>query len=208
MTSRLVISAIALATAVFGQYKTEPAGAPPAELAPGFAQTLEKTGTRITGPTGVVCEIWFRAQAPSGAKSADESVTMKSVPPGALLGAIRFPGRGYDRRGQQIKSGVYTLRYGWIPVNGDHQGAAPQRDFLVMVQAAEDKDPAATPTFEALMALSKKASGTPHPAVMSFWKQDTDFQPGVSKQGESDWVLQTKMGDTQIAVIVVGTASS
>ena len=202
------MSAVALAAAAFGQYKTEPAGAPPADLAPAAAQTLEKTGTRITGPNGVVCELWFRAQTPSGAKTADESVTLKSVPPGALLGAIRFPGRGYDRRGQQIKPGVYTLRYGLIPVNGDHQGAAPQRDFLVMVQAAEDKDPAATPTFEALMALSKKASGTPHPAVMSFWKQDADFQPGVSKQGESDWVFQTKLGDTQIAVIVVGTASS
>jgi|SRR6266404_3044747 len=208
MISRFVLSAVALATAAFGQYKTEPAGAPPADLAPAVAQTLEKSGTRITGPSGVVCEIWFRAQTPGGAKTADENVTMKSVPAGALLGAIRFPGRGFDRRGQQLKSGVYTLRYGWIPVNGDHQGAAPQRDFLVMVQAAEDKDPTATSTFEALMALSKKASGTPHPAVLSFWKQDTDFQPGISKQGESDWVFQTKLGETPVAVIVVGTASS
>jgi len=208
MTSRFLLSAVAFAAAAFGQYKTEPAGPPPSELAPAVAQTLEKTGARITGPSGVVCEIWLRAQAPTGAKSTDENVTMKSATPGALLGAIRFPGRGFDRRGQQIKSGVYTLRYGLIPVNGDHQGAAPQRDFLVLVQAAEDKDASATLTFEALMALSKKASGTPHPAVLSFSKQDTDFQPGISKQGESDWVFQTKIGDTPIAIILIGTATS
>src|SRR5258708_17689017 len=100
MISKFVLPAVALATAVFGQYKTEPAGAPPADLAPAVAQTLEKSGTRITGPSGVVCEIWFRAQTPSGAKTADENVTMKSVPAEAVLWALRFAGRVGWRAGR------------------------------------------------------------------------------------------------------------
>ena len=53
---------------------------------------------------------------------------------------IRLPERGADRRGQTIKPGVYTLRYGNYPQNGDHQGVEPQRDFLVLSPVAEDKD--------------------------------------------------------------------
>jgi hypothetical protein len=102
---------------------------------------------------------------------------------------------------------VYTLRYGIMPVNGDHQGAAPQRDFLLLTPAAADQDLSSTPNFDALVAMSRKASGTPHPAVLSFWKADTDA-PGFTKQGDADWVLQTKLGDTPIAVILVGVAAS
>jgi hypothetical protein len=43
--------------------------------------------------------------------------------------------------------------------------------------------------------------------VLSFWKSDTD-SAGFSKQGDTDWVLQTKIGDTPISVILVGVASS
>ena len=159
----------------------------------------------------IVCsqarEIWFRADKPAGGKSAgEEAVTLPSVPQGALLAVIRFAGKGSDRRGQNIKPGVYTLRYSLMPVNGDHQGAAPQRDFMLLVPAADDKDLNAMPAFEALVDMSKKASGTPHPAVMSLWKAE-DAKTGLSHQGD-DWVLQTKLGDMAIAVILIGTAAS
>lgn len=191
--------------AAFAQ-KAEPAGAPPAEVAPAIAAVLQKTGTKITNSGATYCEIWFRTDKPSGPKSSEENITL-ALPPGALLGVIRFAGNGADRRGQTIKAGVYTLRYGIMPVNGDHQGAAPQRDFLLMTPAADDKDLNSTPNFEALVAMSRKASGTPHPAVLSCWKPDAP-QPGFTKQNETDWVLQTKFDDTPIAIILIGVASS
>ena len=57
-----------------------------------------------------------------------------------MLGVARFPAKYKDRRGQTIKPGVYTMRYGLFPVNGDHQGVAPQRDFLIPSPAALDDD--------------------------------------------------------------------
>ena len=210
MTKLAVISflspAILCLLGADGPYKAEPAGAPPSEVAPAIAQSLQD-GTKITANGAAYCEIWFRKEKPSGAKSTEESVTLPNIPPGALLGVIRFDGKGADRRGQTIKAGVYTLRYGIMPVNGDHQGAAPQRDFLLMTPAADDRDLNSTPAFAALVAMSRKASGTPHPAVLSFWKADTDTL-GFSKQGDTDWVLQTKLGETTVAVILVGVASS
>jgi hypothetical protein len=195
------------ALAADGPYQSAPAGGAPAEIAPGIAQALQKDGIKISNNGAAYCEIWFRTEKPSGTKTTEENVTLPFIPVGALVGVIRFDGKGADRRGQTIKAGVYTLRYGIMPINGDHQGAAPQRDFLLLTPASEDRDLNATPGFEAVVAMSRKASGTPHPAVLSFWKADSDT-PGFNKQGDTDWVLQTKLGDTPIAVILVGVASS
>src|SRR5260370_31667822 len=122
--------------AAFAQYKSETAGSPPAEVAPAIAQVMQKTGTKITNNGAAYCEIWFRTDKPSGTKSTEENITL-ALPQGALLGVIRFTGNGSDRRGQTIKAGVYTLLYGIMPGNGDHQGAAPQRGFLLVTPAAE-----------------------------------------------------------------------
>jgi hypothetical protein len=193
------------ASAMFAQYKSEPAGAPPPELAPAISQALEQQGTKIIGGSGAVfCEVWFRTSLPAGAKSSEESVTLPTIPHGTLLGAIRFTSQGADRRGQNIKPGVYTLRYSLQPLNGDHLGVSPQRDFLVMTPAADDKDLNATPAFDALMAMSRKASGTPHPAVLSVWGAAASDPAGFAKQGEHDWVLTTKIGGTLVSVILVG----
>ena len=125
---------------------------------------------------------------------------------GALLGAIRFTGTGADRRGQQLKPGVYTLRYSLYPVDGAHQGVAPQRDFAVLALAADDKDPAALPAYEPLMKMSSKASGTPHPAILSIAPPLGDApNPGMVKEGEHDWMFNTRIGDTPMGIILVGT---
>jgi len=194
------------AGSLLAQYKTDSAGAPPSELAPAISQALQQQGTKILSGGGtVVCEVWFVTKLPSGSSASDQNVTLGAVPQGALLGAIRFPGQGADRRGQVIKPGVYTLRYSLIPVNGDHQGAAPQRDFVLMTPAAEDKDANATPNFDALVAMSRKASGTPHPAVLSIWGAGASDPLGFAKQGDSnDWALTVKIGDTPVSIILVG----
>jgi hypothetical protein len=203
---KTALSLILFVSATFGQYKTEPAAAPPSELDPAIVATLQKQGVKVLNGDKLVCEIWFRNALPTGAKSAEANVTLSNVPHGSLLGAIRFPERGSDRRGQQIKPGVYTMRFSMFPQNGDHQGVAPQRDFLLLSPAADDKDPNAAPTFEVLVKMSQKASGTQHPAVFSFWKAEASAQPGIKLEGEHDWVLNAKIGDTPISMIVVGRA--
>ena len=192
------------ASMAFAQYKMEPAGAPPADLASAFAAALQPQGVKILGADGsLYCEVWFRTQLASGPKSTDDAVTL-SIPQGALLGVVRFAGPAQDRRGQSLKAGTYTLRYSQYPVNGDHQGVAPQRDFALLVRAGDDTDPSSTPGFDALVALSAKASGTPHPAVLSIWSSASDKFPNFSKQNDHDWVLDVKVGDVPISIILAG----
>jgi hypothetical protein len=208
LASRILITGAFAAIAAFAQFKAEPAGAPPADVPAPFSQALQKEGTKMVDAQGAaVSEIWLVSQAPNGPKSGEENVTLPNIPHGSLLGVIRFPKQWNDRRGQVIKPGVYTLRYSMFPINGDHQGVAPQRDFMVLTKMSDDTDPKAAPNFDTLMNWSRKASGTPHPLVMSIWKAD-DPKPDFSKQGETDWVLQRKMGDTMLAIVMAGKASA
>jgi len=201
---KLLSLAVLCGSLAFAQYKMEPAGAPPSDLAAGFASALQPQGVKILGPgDSVYCEVWFRTQVPAGPKSSDDTVTLP-IPQGTLLGVIRFSGPAQDRRGQPVKAGTYTLRYSQYPVNGDHQGVAPQRDFALLVRASDDTDANSTPGFDALVALSAKASGTPHPAVLSVWNSSSDKFPNFSRQGDHDWVLDTKIGDLPISIILAG----
>jgi hypothetical protein len=207
MKNGLLFMLIAVA-ALAADYKLEPAGNAPSELAPPVTAVLQQPGTKILNPDGsVLCEVWMRAAAPEAEKSLEPEVAFPAIPHGALLGAIRFTADGSDRRGQQIKPGVYTLRYSIYPVDGAHQGVAPQRDFLVLVRAADDKDPATLPPYDELMKLSQPASGTPHPAVFSIAPPlDGAPNPGFVKEGEHDYMFNTKIGGKPVGIILVGTA--
>lgn len=202
---RTICIAALAAVSLCAQYKTEPAGAPPAEVS-SLAGALAKDGVKILKPEGgVVCEIWWVAAAPSGG-APQQNTSLSSIPHGALLGVVRYPARFNDRRGQTIKPGTYTMRYSFFPMNGDHQGAAPQRDFAILSLAATDTDAAAKPLYDPLMNMSRKASGTPHPLVLSIWKDDPPSPAGIEAMGDSDQVLHTKIGETPVSIIVVGKA--
>ena len=208
MKPTLALVALACGIAFAQDYKMEPAGGPPSDLPAPFASLMSQQGYKISGPSGVWCEVWFRSALPSGTKSSEQNVAFPTIPQGSLMGAIRFPAQGADRRGQPIKAGTYTLRYSNYPVNGDHLGIAPQRDFLLMTPVADDKDPNSTPSFDDLVAMSKKASGTPHPAVLSMEPPAGSDAPALTKEGDHDWSLAVKVGGTSFAVIVVGKSEA
>jgi hypothetical protein len=198
-----VVVGICLCTALcFAQYTVSPAGAPPAE-ASSFSSMLAKEGVKIAGPGGLTLELWFRDVLPSGSTAKEDNATLATIPHGALLGVLRVTGAYVDRRGQTIKPGLYTLRYSLYPPDGNHQGVSPQRDFLILGRLADDTDPKSTPAFDPLMDLSRKASGTPHPLCLSLWKGGSGDNK-IAKEGEEDWVLSTKIGDTPVSIIVAG----
>jgi hypothetical protein len=199
----LLFTLLLTASIVFG-LTTEPAGPPPSGVDSAIAKVLQKDGIRVKDGDKVVAELWFRAAVPAGAKTTEDNVTLVTTPQGTFMGVINFPQRGADRRGQQVKPGLYTMRLSFFPPNGDHQGVAPQRDFFLLTNIADDKDPNANLSYDALTKGSMKASGTPHPLVFSVWKVESDFKPGLAQEGEHDWVLQAKAGDLPIAMIVVG----
>ena len=187
-------------------FKLEAVASPTPGLPAPYAAVLQAQGQRVSGPGGAWCEIWLAKTLPVGPKSSDAAITL-NVAQGSLLGILHFPNKGADRRGQVIPAGVYTLRYSLFPVDGAHSGVAPQRDFALLTPIASDPDPAAKPAYEELIKSSGKASGTPHPAVLSLETPPPGAAtPSVVKEGEHDWVLTVKAGDLTFSVIVVGKA--
>jgi hypothetical protein len=196
---------LAAATTVFAQdYKVEPIASAAPNLPAAYASVIETQGYRVTGPKGPWCEIWLRKGIPAGNKPADPAVALPFAQ-GTLLGVLRFPGAGEDRRGQGLKPGVYTMRYSNHPVDGAHQGVAPQRDFMLLTPVANDANPAALPDFMPLVEMSR-TSGTPHPAVFSLAASGESKFPSITKEGEHDTVLHLKLGDIAVAIIVAGRA--
>ena len=203
----MVIVSIAVLAAAFcvsaQDYKLEPLSSPPPDLPGAYASLISRQGYRVVGPKGAWCEVWMRNSIPTGAKPNDDSIVFP-IAQGTLIGILRFPAAGSDRRGQPIKPGIYTLRYSDFPVDGAHQGVAPQRDFALLTPIANDADPNSQPAFDALVSQSTKASGTPHPAVLSLESPSGSAFPSVSKEGDSDQVLNVKVGNVAIGIIVVG----
>lgn len=201
--SRLFAAAILIASCALADgYSTAPAGPPPPEAA-ALASALQPEGIRVVKPDGgALCEFWFARE--TGPEAAPEQNATWGIAHGTLLGIVRVQSRWSDRRGQPIRPGLYTLRISFFPMNGDHQGVAPQRDFAILSPAEIDKDPAARPAFDALMEMSRKASRTPHPLVLSLWKESGPVETGITAAGESDQVLRATIGGAPVAIIVYG----
>ena len=108
-------------------------------------------------------DFWWSAGVPL---SGEGPPAWTNVPEGALVGAVKISAAFRDIRGRVIKPGVYTLRYGIQPDNGDHLGVSPHRQFLLVSPAAEDRNPAPQ-GHEGTVELSKAAIGGSHPAVWS-----------------------------------------
>jgi hypothetical protein len=195
-------------------YKVEPSATPPTGLSDALKGILQAQGSRILNEQGGIwCEIWIRKEVANTGKPASPDAKYPALHLGSLLGVMSFPAAGSDYRGQAIKPGIYTMRYCLIPQDGNHLGAAPIRDFVLLVPVAEDaKDPEAAMTVEELVNLSRKASGTDHPAVINLGRPPESLSgPTLEKDDLDHWVLKTKTqskpaADLLIGIVVVGRA--
>ncbi len=213
----LVVFAVAaaFATAASAQYKLATStAAPPQELAAPIQSALSSNAIQVTGASGPYCEIWL-AKSITAAPTPDTSlgVNFGQIPQGALVGAIKFDAPGADYRNQPIKPGVYTMRFALQPVNGDHQGVSPYRDFLLAVPAALDTSTAAIAP-NTLDNLSKKAAGSGHPSVWSLVPADSApaTLPAIAhQQADTDqWVVFFQAPLTtpvKMGLVVVGHAA-
>lgn len=137
------------------------ADAPPSEIAAPLRTLLADGGARVEIGAAALTFWWVKlAPVASGASGAPE---WKQVAEGTFIGAVQVSANFRDIRGRTIKPGVYTLRYGVQPADGDHLGVSTYRDFLLLSPAAVDQDPAPN-GHEGAIALSKNTIGSSHPS--------------------------------------------
>ena len=203
MTSRsfqfipLALAALFAAGALVAEaqeHRVEALNAPaPAESIPKEIHgRLAETGLKVLrGSSRTVCDLWFCQKLPTTTEFKPTPDRLYPFQPGDLIGVLRFPRRGKDFRDQQISRGVYTLRYALQPIDGNHVGTSPTRDFLLLVKA-EDDAPQKQWTAEELNAASAAAAGSSHPAMLCLQPARSErTEPTMRHDEEKDWwILQ------------------
>jgi hypothetical protein len=183
------------ASAADGKYSIRSAtAAPPKELSEPIAKLLGQEAIEFLNAKGdKVAEVWLRKEVPAKAGTdVKKGVGYHDLDETTLLGAIRFSQPFSDYRKQKIKPGVYTLRLGFQPMNGDHMGTAPFPEFCLLSPAAEDKKPDTMDPKE-LYEMSAKAPMASHPGIMLLFPNDKpQDKPELASKEMDTWVLNLK----------------
>lgn len=192
--------------------KVEPANALPDGVPSNVSAALQSPGINVVNQAGKTwCELWVRKELPKASQSAGASAKYPDLHTGLMVGIMRFPSEASDYRGQVIKPGTYSLRYALIPQDGNHMGASPIRDFLLLTPAAEDASgPDAEIAFDELMKMSRKTTGTNHPGVILLGlPPESSEGPSLFHDDMEHWVYKTQVplkpsGSLLLAIIVYG----
>jgi hypothetical protein len=171
------------------------AAEPPKEVSDAVRKTLTGESVQFFDPAGkLICEIWLAKDLQAdGAADQKKGLTYRELKETQVVGAIRVPQAWHDYRKQTIKAGVYTLRLGFQPADGDHSGKSAFTEFLVMSSAAKDKS-ADIMTAKAMQDLSAKSIGTGHPGVLMLFPNNKAGGPSVENMPRDHVVLNVSCG--------------
>ncbi len=194
MTRWLVLLVIWLAVsagAVLAQeYRVEKFDnvAVPDEVSPDIAGKLSPAGFKVMqGANRTLYEFWPANEWATKPGFAPSATIIDPVQPVVLVGVVRLKRKGADFRGQDIASGVYTLRYANQPEDGNHVGTFATRDFLLMVPAATDTSPDVIDQM-VLFEKSAESAGSTHPAIMPLVKAKVGGDlPSMQHLEDQEW---------------------
>lgn len=189
-------------------YSVKPVKKAPDGLSKEITALVNPKGIQISGDDGPICEMWTIKSVPTQARFSATLNVNYPLTPGQLVGAIRVP-EGvtfHDFRGQEIKGGVYTLRYGRQPEDGNHIGTSDLYDFLLALPAKVDTGTKPLDPFSDLPSKSAETAGSTHPAIFSLLPQKDVKKSGVINHDEDrdfwivDLIADGTAGDKAVTV--------
>lgn len=152
---------------------------PPVELEDPIEAIMAAGGQQVAFADKTLQFSWVKSLP---LRSGSNEVAWSSIDEGALVGAVRLSANFPDIRGNTMKAGVYTLRYGIEPADGNHMGVSPYREFLLLSPAAADKSVVAL-GHDGTIAISRQTIGTSHPAC---WSLDPPLAAGAPASISTD----------------------
>ncbi len=187
----LLITVVAVSSAFAA--KVEPIQKPKDSPVPDAVwQVLDAKGFHITLDDGSIVDLWLRKDIPNSGKKEAEGALFPELAPSTMIGVFGFAKGGSDFRGQAIPAGYYSMRYELLPNDANHLGVSPNRDFVLLVPIGSDPDPKAEFKYQELIALSRKATGSSHPAPFSI-VQAGEKMPGIAKDDQDHWIFSDKL---------------
>lgn len=187
---------------------------PPKELSDAVRAVLSNQAMNVFDEKGnVLCTVWPVKSLDTKADAGKE-LKYSHIEESTILGAVKFPNEWKDYRKQKIKPGVYTLRLGIQPMDGDHMGTAPYGEFALLSPAADDTK---TDLLEAeeLHKLSAKSATRKHPAMMLLFPNKMPPEsPAIEAKPKEHVVLSYRVSAGKekatlgFSLVVVGVTSA
>lgn len=213
----LAIAPAVLAAPAYSIKATE--ADPPKQLSDAVRKLLTKSCVQLLDDKeSVLIELWLVKEVPAKATDAQikNGLGYREVPSSTVVGAVRVAKTTLDYKKQKVPAGVYTLRLGIQPEDGDHMGTAPYNEFCLLCPAAEDKKPDLLEVKE-LRELSAKTTDN-HPGVFVLFPGDKDAgdKPKLVSKPGGHWVMfvnvPVKVGDKKavlpFGLNLIGSSSS
>jgi hypothetical protein len=150
---------------------------PPTELDSSIRKALQSEAIQLVDGGKAVLEFWFSSELPLQSKPEEISNGLQSVKQTTLLGAVAVLENRRDYRDNDLNTGVYTIRLGLQPQDGNHLGTAEYPFFAVLVLAKNDLKLEGLADYKALVKASSKETATDHPVILS-------LRPSTSADGE------------------------
>jgi hypothetical protein len=187
--------------------------AAPAEAGDKTREALGAEGIRVLDPKGKpFVDFWLRKSVPTREPGEDEpGVKFGQLAEGTLLGVARFHRAGSDYKANDFPAGIYTMRNGIQPRDGDHLGVSETRDFILLSPVKADTGLDPVPGKD-LVKLSTQASGISHPAVLYLVKAADDAKPPRVLHDEDNerWIVECEVATTgkekalRLGLVIVG----
>jgi len=150
---------------------------PAKELDASIRVKLQTRAVQLLDGDKPAYEFWFNAELPLQSKPASLAKALDAVAQTTLLGAVSVSGAKRDYKDNELAAGIYTMRLGLQPQDGDHLGTADFIYFAVLIPAKTDTKLDGITTYKALTKASSKDTASSHPVILS-------LRPAASDAGE------------------------
>jgi hypothetical protein len=169
--------------------------APPTELAEPIRVALDAKAVRLADGDKPFFEFWFRKGLTLATTPATDA-PLAGLAEGTLLGALRVNEERYDFKDEEIPPGVYLMRFGLQPEDGNHLGVSPTRTFVLLIPAADDQDLEAFSGHDSVVEASSKVNAAEHPSNLN-------LQPLEEATGEFPRLAEHSDGDHKVLCVVL-----
>ena len=176
----------------------------PQDFSEAVRDALSPDGHTVSIAGKPTATMWFREELPqTNTAEPDLGVSFGTLLESVLVGVVTLDSRWTDYKGNSISEGHYTMRYAVQPADGNHMGVSIYRDYLLLIPAAGDADPAAEFTHDTVVEMSMK--GLTHPSVLALFPVwESVSAPALQKNDMDQWMLAMPFGTINLGLTVTG----
>src|ERR1043166_2307217 len=150
---------------------------PPKELSEPIRKLIAGKALQLLDGDSPVYEFWLVSELPLQTKPASTAKALDAIKQTTLLGAVSIAKSQRDYRDDELAAGIYTMRFGLQPTDGNHLGTSEFPYFALLIPAKLDPTVDGISTYKALTKASSKETTTENPVILS-------LRPAAAEGGE------------------------